>query len=44
MDEALGLIFSYEFFLRYSESPFSAQNLSAVTKLRAVLPPDAQIV
>jgi len=44
VDEALGLIFSYEFFLRYSESPFSAQNLSAVTKLRAVLLPDAQIV
>jgi predicted DNA-binding transcriptional regulator YafY len=34
------LIVSYEAFLRYSESPFSAQNLSAVTKLRAALPPD----
>jgi predicted DNA-binding transcriptional regulator YafY len=40
VDEALGLIVSYEAFLRYSESPFSAQNLSAVTKLRAALPPD----
>jgi predicted DNA-binding transcriptional regulator YafY len=40
VDEALGLILSYEAFLRYSESPFSAQNLSAVTKLRAALPPD----
>jgi predicted DNA-binding transcriptional regulator YafY len=40
VDEALGLIVSYEAFLRYSASPFSAQNLSAVTKLRAALPPD----
>ena len=40
VDEALGLIVSYEAFLRYSKSPFSAQNLSAVTKLRAALPPD----
>jgi predicted DNA-binding transcriptional regulator YafY len=40
VDEALGLILSYEAFLRYSESPFSSQSLSAVTKLRAALPPD----
>jgi predicted DNA-binding transcriptional regulator YafY len=40
VDEALGLIVSYEAFLRYSASPFSVQNLSAVTKLRAALPPD----
>lgn len=40
VDEALGLIVSYEAFLRYSESPFRTQNLSAVTKLRAALPPD----
>lgn len=40
VDEALGLIVSYEALLRYSVSPFSAQNLSAVTKLRAALPPD----
>lgn len=40
VDEALGLIVSYEAFLRYSESPFRAENLSAVTKLRAALPPD----
>lgn len=40
VDEALGLILSYEAFLRYSESPFSPQSLSAVTKLRAALPPD----
>ena len=40
VDEALALIVSYEALLRYSESPFSAQNLSAVTKLRAALPPD----
>ena len=40
VDEALALIVSYEAFLRYSESPFSAQNVSTVTKLRAALPPD----
>jgi predicted DNA-binding transcriptional regulator YafY len=40
VDETLGLIVSYEALLRYSESPFSSQNLSAVTKLRAALPPD----
>jgi predicted DNA-binding transcriptional regulator YafY len=40
VDEALGLIVSYEALLRYSVSPFSAQNLSAITKLRATLPPD----
>jgi predicted DNA-binding transcriptional regulator YafY len=40
VDEALGLIVSYESFLRYSESPFSSQSLSAVTKLRAALSPD----
>lgn len=40
VDEALALIVSYESFLRYSESPFAAENLSAVTKLRAALPPD----
>jgi predicted DNA-binding transcriptional regulator YafY len=40
VDEALALIVSYEAFLRYSASPFSEQNLSAVTKLRAALPPD----
>ena len=34
------MIVSYEAFLRYSESPFSVQNVSAVTKLRAALPPD----
>lgn len=40
VDEALALIVSYEAFLRYSESPFSERNLSAVTKLRSALPPD----
>ena len=40
VDEVLALIVSYEAFLRYSETPFGAQNLSAVTKLRAALPPD----
>jgi predicted DNA-binding transcriptional regulator YafY len=40
VDEALALIVSYEALLRYPDSPFSAQSLSAVTKLRAALPPD----
>lgn len=40
VDELLGMIVSYESFLRYSTSPFKAQNLSAVTKLRAALPKD----
>jgi predicted DNA-binding transcriptional regulator YafY len=39
VDEALGLIVSYEALLRYSVSPFSTQNLSAITKLRAALAP-----
>jgi predicted DNA-binding transcriptional regulator YafY len=40
VDEALALIVSYEALLRYPNSPFSAQSLSAVTKLRAALPQD----
>lgn len=40
VDEALGMIIPYEAFLRYAESPFRAQDLSAVAKLRAALPPD----
>lgn len=39
-DEALGVLLSYEAFLEYAQSPFAAQSLSAVTKLRAALPPD----
>ena len=39
VDEALGLIASYEALLRsYPVHPFSTQGLSAVTKLRAALP------
>src|ERR671927_182672 len=34
------MILSYEAFLRYAESPFAAQSVSAITKLRAALPPD----
>jgi predicted DNA-binding transcriptional regulator YafY len=40
VDEALALIVSYEALMRYPVSPFSSQSLSAVTKLRAALPPD----
>ncbi len=39
-DEALGVLLSYEAFLQWAQSPFAAQNLSAITKLRAALPPD----
>lgn len=40
VDEALGVLLSYEAFLRQAQAPFTAQSLSAVTKLRAALPPD----
>ncbi len=36
-NEALGVLLSYEAFLRYAQSPFAAENLSAITKLRATL-------
>ncbi len=38
VDEALGMLLSYENLLKYAESPFADQNLSAITKLRAALP------
>ena len=38
--EVLALIVSYEALLRYPVSPFSAEGVSAVTKLRAALPAD----
>src|SRR5918995_6694973 len=41
VDEALGLIVSYEALLRYPVHPFSPEGMSAVTKLRAALPKDA---
>lgn len=41
VDEAIGIILSYEAFLRYAESPFAPESLSVVTKLRAALPPDS---
>lgn len=40
VDEALGMLLSYEAFLRQAQAPFTNQSLSAVTKLRAALPPD----
>lgn len=39
-EEAIGIAISYEAFLRYVQSPFAAQNLSAITKLRESLPAD----
>ncbi|MGI8690378.1 MAG: helix-turn-helix transcriptional regulator [Thermomicrobiales bacterium] len=41
VDEVIGIVISYEAFLRYAQSPLAAQGLSAMTKLRAALPPDA---
>ena len=40
VDEASGILLSYDAFLRYAQSPFSAQSLSAITKLRNALPPE----
>lgn len=40
VEEALGLLLSYEAFIDRSPSPFADQSLSAVTKLRAALPTD----
>jgi predicted DNA-binding transcriptional regulator YafY len=40
VDEAIGIVISYESFLRYSETPFEEQSLSAITKLRNAMPPD----
>lgn len=37
-DEAIGVILSYEAFQQYAQSPFAAQSISAVTKLRNALP------
>lgn len=39
-DEAIGITLSYDSFLQYAQSPFAAQSLSAITKLRNTLPPD----
>lgn len=39
-DEAIGITLSYDAFLRYAQSPFAAQSLSAITKLRNTLPAD----
>jgi predicted DNA-binding transcriptional regulator YafY len=41
VDEALGLIVSYEALLRYPAHPFAPEGVSAVTKLRSALPKDA---
>lgn len=39
-EEAIGIAISYDAFLRYAQSPFAAQSLSAITKLRDSLPPE----
>ena len=40
VDEAGGILLSYDAFLRYAQSPFASASLSAITKLRNTLPPD----
>jgi predicted DNA-binding transcriptional regulator YafY len=40
VEEALGMLLSYEAFLQNAQSPFAAESLSAATKLRGLLPPD----
>lgn len=39
-DEAVGMVLAYDALLQYAQSPFAAQSLSAITKLRNALPPD----
>ncbi len=41
VDEALGLVVSYEAMLRYPVHPFSSEGVSAVTKLRSAMPKEA---
>ncbi len=41
VNEATAMLLSCESFQHYAASPFAAQTLSAITKLRAALPPDA---
>lgn len=41
VEEAVALIISYESFREYSDSPFEKETLSVITKLVAILPPDA---
>ncbi len=40
LEEALGIVLSYESFLHYLQTPFVAQHLPTTTKLRSALPPD----
>lgn len=40
LEEALGIVLSYESFLHYLQTPFVKQSLPATTKLRSALPPD----
>lgn len=40
VDEAIGIVLSYEALLQYAQSPFAEGSLSAITKIRNALPPD----
>lgn len=40
LEEALGIVLSYESFLQYLQTPFANQSLPTTTKLRSALPPD----
>ncbi len=40
LEEALGILLSYESFVHYAQAPFGGQALPTITKLRNALPPD----
>ena len=40
VDEAIGIVISYESFMKHADTPFAEQNLSAITKLRHTMPAD----
>jgi predicted DNA-binding transcriptional regulator YafY len=40
LEEALGILLSYESFVHYAQAPFGGQALPTLTKLRNALPPD----
>ncbi|MET3290207.1 UNVERIFIED_CONTAM: putative DNA-binding transcriptional regulator YafY [Brevibacillus sp. OAP136] len=41
LEEAVALIISYESFLHYTDKPFEKETLSVISKLFAILPPEA---
>jgi predicted DNA-binding transcriptional regulator YafY len=43
VEEAIGLVMSYEAFLSYRQPPFGSQSRAALTKLRAAMSPDVVV-